>query len=70
MTHNIATCVKLRVRFTAGERDFLSPTASTQAVELTQPPIERVWGAFSPGIRRSVHETKHSLSSSVEVKNA
>jgi hypothetical protein len=25
MTHNIATCVKLRVRFPAGERDFFFP---------------------------------------------
>jgi hypothetical protein len=35
MIHNIAAYVKIRVRFPAGERDFLFSTASTQALGIT-----------------------------------
>jgi hypothetical protein len=35
MIQNIAACVKIRVRFPAGKRDFLFSTTSTHALGLT-----------------------------------
>jgi hypothetical protein len=40
------------------------------ALEPTQPPIQRVPGALSPGVKREGREADHSAPSSAEVKNA
>jgi hypothetical protein len=47
---------------------FLSTTASSLALEPTQPPIHWVQGALSLGIKRLGREADHSLPSSAEVK--
>jgi hypothetical protein len=39
-------------------------------LELTQPPVQWVRGAFPLGVKRLEHEALHSSPSSAEVKNA
>jgi hypothetical protein len=47
---------------------FLFTTASSRALGPTQPPIQRVPGALSQGVKRLVREADHSPPSSAEVK--
>jgi hypothetical protein len=47
---------------------FLFTTASRPALGPTQPPVQRVLGALSLGIKRQVGEADHSSPSSAEVK--
>jgi hypothetical protein len=47
---------------------FLFTTASRTALGPTQPPIQWVLGALSPGIKRPGREADHSPPSSAEVK--
>jgi hypothetical protein len=47
---------------------FLFTTASRTALGLSQPPIQRVLGALSLGVKRPGHEADHSLPASAEVK--
>jgi hypothetical protein len=49
---------------------FLFTTVSIPALGPTQPPLKRVTGALSLGIKRPVREADHSPTSSAEVKNA
>jgi hypothetical protein len=49
---------------------FLFATASRTAMEPTQPPIQRVPGAPSLGVKQPVREADHSQPSSAQVKNA
>jgi hypothetical protein len=49
---------------------FLFTTASRTALRPTQPPIQRVPGALSLGVKRPGRETDHSPPSSAEVRNA
>jgi hypothetical protein len=56
------------VRFTAGLGIFLLITVPRPALESTQPPIQRVTGALSLGVKRLMREADHSLPSSAEVK--
>lgn len=39
------------------------------ALKPTQPPIQWVWGVFSPGVKRPGREADHSPPSPVEIKN-
>jgi hypothetical protein len=48
---------------------FLFSTVSRLALGPTQPPIQWVLGAFSPGAKRPGREANHSPLSSAEVKN-
>jgi hypothetical protein len=48
---------------------FLSFIASRPALGPTQPPIQWVPGALSPGVKWYGHEADHSPPSSVKVKN-
>jgi hypothetical protein len=50
--------------------NFLFTTASRTALGPTQPPIQRVPGALSLGVKRPGCEADHSPPSSAEVKNA
>jgi hypothetical protein len=56
------------VQFPAGI--FLFATVSRPAPESTQPPIQRVPGAVSLGVKRPGRETDYSPPSSAEVNNA
>jgi hypothetical protein len=47
----------------------VSSTASRPALRPTQPPIQWVPEALSPGVKRQERESDHSLPSSAEVKN-
>jgi hypothetical protein len=49
---------------------FFFTTASRQALELTQPPIQCVPEAFSLGVKQPGREADHSPPSSAEGKNA
>jgi hypothetical protein len=49
---------------------FLFSTASSPALGPTQPPIQWVPEAPSPGVKRSWRKADHSTPSSAEVKNA
>jgi hypothetical protein len=49
---------------------FLSATATRRSMEHTQPPIQGVPGAISPGMKRSRREADQSLPFNAEVKNA
>jgi hypothetical protein len=49
---------------------FLFTTASRTALGLTQPPIQWVPGALSPGVKWPGREADRSPPSSAEVKNA
>jgi hypothetical protein len=48
---------------------FLFATACTPALGSTQPPIQRITGALSPGLKRPWREVDHSPPFSTEVKN-
>jgi hypothetical protein len=54
------------VRVPVGTRIF--STSSRPALESTQPPIEWVLGAISPGVKRRWRESNHSPSTTAEVK--
>jgi hypothetical protein len=47
---------------------FLITTASRPALGTTQPPIQWVSGALSPGVKQLKREAYHSPSSSAQVK--
>jgi hypothetical protein len=47
---------------------FLFSTASRPALGSTQPPIQWVQWAFSPGVKQEEREADHSAPSSAEVK--
>jgi hypothetical protein len=49
-------------------KNFLFSTLSRPAVGCTQPPIQWVPGALSPGVKRSGREADHSPPISAEVK--
>jgi hypothetical protein len=49
---------------------FLFTTASRTALGPTQPPIQRVPGVLSLGVKRPGREADHSPQYSAEVKNA
>jgi hypothetical protein len=49
---------------------FLFTTASRPALGPTQPPIQRVLGVLSFGVRRPERETDHSPPPNAEIKNA
>jgi hypothetical protein len=49
---------------------FLFTTASRPAVVSTQPPIQRLSGALSVGVKRLGRDTDRSPPSNAEVKNA
>jgi hypothetical protein len=49
---------------------FLSTTVSRSALGPTQPPIQWVPRALSPGVKRPRREADHSPPSNVEVRNA
>jgi hypothetical protein len=53
-----------------GLRVFLFSTASRLALGPTQPPIQWILEALSPGPKRPGREGDHSRPSSAEVKNA
>jgi hypothetical protein len=57
------------VKFPVGARDFSFSTASGLALEPTQPPIQWVPGALSPGVMRPGCEADHLPPSSAEVNN-
>jgi hypothetical protein len=57
------------VWFLAGARIFLFATASRQALVPTQPPIQWVPAANTPGIKRPGREADHSPSSSADVQS-
>jgi hypothetical protein len=51
-----------------GVKNFLLSTSSRLALGLTQPHIQWVLGALSPGVKRPGREADHSPSTSAEVK--
>jgi hypothetical protein len=51
-----------------GQGIFLYSTAARPALEPTQPPIQWVSGALSPGVKRPGREVDHSPPSGAEVK--
>jgi hypothetical protein len=51
-----------------GGKNFLFSTSSRPTLELTQPPIQSVPGALSPGVKRQGREADHSSPASAEVK--
>jgi hypothetical protein len=55
---------------TKGLGIFLFTTASRPALGPTQPPIQWVLRALSPGVNRSARDANHSPSPSTKVKNA
>jgi hypothetical protein len=59
----------LGVGFCAGLGIFLFSTASRPSLGPTQPPIQRVTGFLSSGVKRLGREADDSPPSSVEVKN-
>jgi hypothetical protein len=48
---------------------FLFSTMFRPTLEPTQPPIQWILGALSPGVKWLGHEADHSLPSSAKVKN-
>jgi hypothetical protein len=55
--------------FSPGQvKNFLFSTSVIPAPGFTQPPIQWVPGALSPGIKRQGREAKHSSPTTVEVK--
>jgi hypothetical protein len=58
------------IRFPTETGIFTFVTASRPSVEATQPPVQRVTGALSPGLKRPESEVGHSPPFSAEVKNA
>jgi hypothetical protein len=49
-------------------KNFHFSKSSRPALGFTQPPIQQVPGALSPGVKRLGREADHSLSTSAEVK--
>jgi hypothetical protein len=49
-------------------KNFLFSTSSRPALGPTQPPIQWILGALSPGIKRQGHDADHSPPTSAEVK--
>jgi hypothetical protein len=49
---------------------FLLANISRPVLGLTQPPIQWVLGAVSPGVKQQEREADHSPTSSAEVKNS
>jgi hypothetical protein len=49
-------------------KNFLFSTSSRPALGPTQPPIQRVLGAVSPGVKRPEREADHSPPANTEVK--
>jgi hypothetical protein len=49
-------------------KNYLFSTLSTPALRSTQPPIQQVPGALSPGVKRPGREANHSPPDSTEVK--
>jgi hypothetical protein len=58
------------IRYPADAGIFLLATGSRPALEPTQPPIQWVPGALSPGVKRPGREADHKRSCSAEIKNA
>jgi hypothetical protein len=58
-----------RVQFPAGEEIFLCSTVARLTLGLTQPFVQWVLGALSPGVEHPGNEADHSPPSSAEVKN-
>jgi hypothetical protein len=58
-----------RDRFPAGEKSLLYSTAFRLVLKSTQPPIQWILRALSPGVKRPGSETDHLPPSSVEIKN-
>jgi hypothetical protein len=56
------------VRAPVGDKNFLFSTSSRSALESTQPPIQSVPVAVSPGVKRPGREADHSPPASAEVK--
>jgi hypothetical protein len=52
-----------------GKEIFLYFTASRPILRPTQPPVQPVPGAHSPGVKQPGHEADHSPPFSAEVKN-
>jgi hypothetical protein len=52
------------------QKIFLYSSASRSALRATQPRIQCVTGALSPGVKRSGSEADHPTPSSVEIKNS
>jgi hypothetical protein len=50
-------------------KNFLFSTSSRPALGPTQPPIQWVMGALSPGVKRPGREADHSPPTSSEIKN-
>jgi hypothetical protein len=71
LTFRTATGYGLDGRGSIPSRDkiFLFYVTSRPAVGPTQPPIQCVPGAVSPGVKRQGREADHSSASSAEVKN-
>jgi hypothetical protein len=74
---NVQLCVSSNTGWTIGVLGFdsrrglgilLFATASRRALGPTQPPIQWVPGAFSPGVKQPGREANHSPPSSAEVK--
>jgi hypothetical protein len=57
------------VRVPVWGKIFLLSTSSRPVLGPTQPPIERIPRALSPGVKRPGLEIDHSLSGSAEVRN-
>jgi hypothetical protein len=50
-------------------KGFIYSTSSRPALKFTQPPIQRVPGTLSSGVKRSEHEADRSPPSSAKVKS-
>jgi hypothetical protein len=50
-----------------GDKNFLFSMSSRPALGSTKPPIKRVTGALSPGLKRQGHEADHSPRTSAKV---
>jgi hypothetical protein len=59
----------MRAEIAVGVRFPAASTTSRPNLGLTQPPIQWVPGALSPGVKRPGREADHSPPSSAEVKN-
>jgi hypothetical protein len=58
------------VRSSAGAKDFSSNLCVQTGSEPTQPPVQRVPGVLSPGVKaRPGRDADHSPPSSVEIEN-
>jgi hypothetical protein len=57
------------VRDPVQARSFPLTTSCRPVLRSTQPPIQRVLGAVSPGVKRLESEANHSLPTSAEVKH-